>query len=77
MMRRDPAGDEVERGIGVRHFFGGVLPGFDAQTAFGRGSVCAFERSAMQRSHRWFRWFNEIPVLLLVAAVVLVVVKPF
>ena len=29
------------------------------------------------RSHRWFRWFNEVPVLLLVAAVVLVVVKPF
>jgi len=29
------------------------------------------------RSHRWFRWFNELPVLLLVAAVVLVVVKPF
>lgn len=28
-------------------------------------------------SHRWFRWFNEIPVLLLVVAVVLVVVKPF
>ena len=28
-------------------------------------------------SHRWFRWFNEAPVLLLVAAVVLVVVKPF
>lgn len=30
-----------------------------------------------QHSHRWFRWFNEIPVLLLVLAVVLVVVKPF
>ncbi len=30
-----------------------------------------------QRSHRWFRWFNEIPVLLLTAIVVLVVVKPF
>ena len=29
------------------------------------------------RSHVWFRWFNEAPVLLLVAAVVLVVVKPF
>ena len=28
------------------------------------------------RSHVWLRWFNEIPVLLLVAAVVLVVVKP-
>jgi putative membrane protein len=30
-----------------------------------------------RRSHRWFRWFNEVPVLLLVTAVVLVVVKPF
>ncbi|NUO73616.1 MAG: CopD family protein [Frateuria sp.] len=29
------------------------------------------------RSHRWYRWFNEAPVLLLLAAVVLVVVKPF
>ena len=30
-----------------------------------------------QRSHVWFRWFNEVPVLLLLAIVVLVVVKPF
>ena len=30
-----------------------------------------------QHSHVWFRWFNEIPVLLLIAVVVLVVVKPF
>ncbi len=30
-----------------------------------------------RRSHRWYRWFNEAPVLLLLAAVVLVVVKPF
>lgn len=29
------------------------------------------------RSHVWFRWFNEVPVLLLLAAVILVVVKPF
>lgn len=29
------------------------------------------------RSHVWYRWFNELPVLMLVAAVVLVVVKPF
>ena len=28
-------------------------------------------------SHAWYRWFNEVPVLLLLAAVVLVVVKPF
>ena len=29
------------------------------------------------RSHIWLRWFNEVPVLLLVTAVILVVVKPF
>lgn len=44
--------------------------------------VCArllrqWEAGAVRRSHVWFRWFNEIPVLLLVVAVVLVVVKPF
>ncbi|MBN9367253.1 MAG: hypothetical protein ABT02_18790 [Comamonadaceae bacterium SCN 68-20] len=36
-----------------------------------------FAADACQRSHVWFRWFNEIPVLLLLLAVVLVVVKPF
>ena len=30
-----------------------------------------------QRSHRWYRWFNELPVLLLLSIVVLVIVKPF
>jgi len=30
-----------------------------------------------RRSHVWYRWFNEVPVLLLLAAVVLAVVKPF
>jgi putative membrane protein len=30
-----------------------------------------------KRSHRWYRWFNELPVLLLLGIVVLVVVKPF
>jgi putative membrane protein len=29
-----------------------------------------------QRSHTWFRWFNEFPVLILFAVVILVVVKP-
>jgi putative membrane protein len=28
-------------------------------------------------SHVWYRWFNEIPVLILFAVVVLVIVKPF
>ena len=39
--------------------------------------VRKFEAGAVQRSHVWFRWFNEAPVLMLVAIVVLVVVKPF
>jgi putative membrane protein len=34
-------------------------------------------RGPSRHSHVWFRWFNELPVLLLLAAVVLVVVKPF
>nr|WP_269531456.1 CopD family protein [Chitinimonas sp. BJYL2] len=29
------------------------------------------------RSHVWFRWFNEIPTVLMIAIVILVVVKPF
>ncbi len=37
----------------------------------------AFERDANRRSHVWYRWFNEVPVIGLLAAVVLVVVKPF
>ena len=36
-----------------------------------------FVQNRNTRSHRWFRWFNEVPVLLLLAIVVLVVVKPF
>lgn len=36
-----------------------------------------FEGGRNLRSHGWFRWFNEAPVLMLFAVVVLVVVKPF
>jgi len=36
-----------------------------------------FETNRNQRGDRWYRWFNEVPVLLLLAIVVLVVVKPF
>ena len=36
-----------------------------------------FERGENRRSHVWFRWFNEVPVLILSAIVILVVVKPF
>lgn len=30
-----------------------------------------------EHGHGWFRWFNELPVLVLVAVVILVVVKPW
>jgi putative membrane protein len=36
-----------------------------------------FSQGQMKRSHIWFRWFNEVPVVLMLAAVILVVVKPF
>jgi protoporphyrinogen IX oxidase len=36
-----------------------------------------FRAGSQRRSHVWFRWFNEAPVLVLLVTVVLVVVKPF
>lgn len=36
-----------------------------------------FKHDRNTRSHVWFRWFNEFPVLILFAVVILVVVKPF
>ena len=36
-----------------------------------------FENAANKRSHTWYRWFNEVPVVLLLAIVILAVVKPF
>jgi protoporphyrinogen IX oxidase len=50
--------------------------------AVGYNHACAgmlrrFVAGQSRRSHVCYRWFNELPVLLLVIAVVLVVVKPF
>jgi putative membrane protein len=39
--------------------------------------LARFTSGRVAHGHVWFRWFNEIPVLLLVAIVILVVVKPF
>ena len=36
-----------------------------------------FEQGANRRSHVFYRWFNEVPVLMLVAVTALVVIKPF
>jgi putative membrane protein len=49
--------------IGYHLFCGRLLRGFRADH--------------VARSHVWFRWFNELPVLVLFAVVILVVLKPF
>ena len=36
-----------------------------------------FETGRNTRSHTWYRWFNEVPTVILVAITILVVVKPF
>ncbi|WP_223653068.1 protoporphyrinogen oxidase HemJ [Halopseudomonas nanhaiensis] len=49
--------------IGYHHMCGAFLKRFAAD--------------ANTRSHVFFRWFNEAPVLVLLAIVILVVVKPY
>jgi protoporphyrinogen IX oxidase len=36
-----------------------------------------FARDRNTKSHVWYRWFNEAPTVLLFAAIILTVVKPF
>jgi putative membrane protein len=51
-----------------------VLVGFQ----FACGRQLALLRSGRgPHSHVWYRWFNEIPTVLLLAIVILAVVKPF
>lgn len=37
----------------------------------------ALAEDRCDKSHVYFRWFNEVPVIMLVAIVILVVVRPF
>jgi putative membrane protein len=39
--------------------------------------VRQFANDANTRGHVWYRWFNEIPVLFLIAIVLLAILKPF
>jgi putative membrane protein len=39
--------------------------------------LARFKEGSNTHGHVWYRWFNEIPVLLLLAVVILVTVKPF
>ena len=36
-----------------------------------------FRHDRSRRTHLWYRWFNELPVLLLLAIVLLVEIKPW
>jgi len=36
-----------------------------------------FKHDRNTRSHVWYRWFNEVPVIFMMAIIILVVVKPF
>ena len=39
--------------------------------------VKVFRLGKNQRTHKFYRWFNEAPVLILFAVIILVVVRPF
>jgi putative membrane protein len=39
--------------------------------------LAAFRANRNRRTDVWYRWFNEVPTVLLIVIVVLVVVKPF
>ena len=39
--------------------------------------LVAFRENANMKGHVYFRWFNEVPVLALIAIIILVVVQPF
>ena len=49
--------------VGYHHACGSLLKKFEAGTN--------------ARSHTWYRWFNEVPAIGLLAAVILAVAKPF
>jgi putative membrane protein len=36
-----------------------------------------FRKQRNVRSHIWFRWFNEVPVIFLLGILILVIVRPF
>ena len=36
-----------------------------------------FKHDRNRRGHVFYRWFNEVPVLILIAVIILVVVRPF
>lgn len=51
-----------------------LLIGYHAWCGF---LVRAFARGGNRHSATWYRWFNEVPTVLLIAIVILAVVRPF
>lgn len=54
-----------------------LVAGLIAYHLWCRQLVVAFARGENRHSSKWYRLFNEIPGVLLIAIVVLVIVKPF
>ncbi|UHL65479.1 CopD family protein [Paralcaligenes sp. KSB-10] len=70
-------GYKIGQGSGWMHaklFFVVLLVGY--HHACGR-LLKKFSAGQNTRSHRFYRWFNEIPVILLLIIIILVVVRPF
>ncbi|EGJ11894.1 CopD family protein [Rubrivivax benzoatilyticus] len=67
----------IGAGAGWLHAKLTLVAGILVYQEFCRRVLKDFENSANKRSHKWFRVFNEVTVILFVAIVVLVVVKPF
>jgi len=51
----------------------GILLGYHAYCGH---LVKVFANDQSRKNHVWYRWFNEFPVLVLTAIVILVVLKP-
>jgi putative membrane protein len=69
-------------GVGMGRHTAGCTPSCCWWSVIGYQHMCRrllrdFEQLANRRSHKWYRVFNEVTVLLFIAIVMLVVVKPF
>ena len=67
-------GWDMPHWLHAKLFFVALLSGYHHACG---GILKKFERGENQRSHKWFRVFNEAPILMMLAVVILVVVKPF
>ncbi|WP_281659680.1 CopD family protein [Microvirgula aerodenitrificans] len=54
-----------------------LVAGLVAYHGYCRKLLADFVAGRNARSHKWYRLFNEVPVLVLLACILLVVVKPF